>query len=274
MVKLKKTCLLFGISLLTFTGYLDATIVSTALPSIQSSLNMSMTQLQWILNAFLLGIAASMASMGRVGDIYGRRKVFYIAVAIFALASIGAGLSTSPIFLIFCRGIQGITTGAVIPIGIALIQTSHKPEDVAKAMGIFSSITGAGLAIGPVAGGALVYAFGWRGVFFINVPFVLAGFLLCLFSVEESRSSTEISLDYLGVLFLTITIVGVVFGVVEAANYGWNSLNVIISFIVSVISLIGLVLVEHKVKHPIWEGGYLKTGFLSPVYYIALWPAV
>ena len=230
----KKLYLLYGVSMLSFTGFLDATIVSAALPDIQSSLNMSVTQLQWIMNAFFLGISAFMASMGRVGDLYGRRKVFYIGTLVFGLASISAGLATAPAFLILCRALQGITTAITIPVGIALIQAAHDKKEIAKAMSIFGSITGAGLALGPVIGGALVTGFGWPAVFFVNIPFIIVGFALCMVGVKESRSNSEMTLDYFGIVFLTLTIASLVFGMVQANSAGWNSELVITSFIVSV----------------------------------------
>ncbi len=262
--KSKKHYLLFGVSLLSFTGFLDSTIVSTALPDIQSSLNMSVTQLQWIMNAFFLGISALMASMGRVGDLYGRRKVFYIGTLIFALASIGAGLSPTPAFLIICRALQGMATAITIPVGIALIQAAHDKKELAKAMGIFGSITGAGLALGPVVGGALVTAFGWPAVFFVNIPFVAVGFLICLVSVKESRSSTEMTLDYFGMLFLTLTIAALVFGMVEANSLGWSSQLVVGSFILSFVSLILLIIVERTVAHPIMAGYLFRHRVFVP----------
>lgn len=262
--RIRKLCLLFGVSLLSFTGFLDSTIVSTALPDIQSSLHMPVSQLQWIMNAFFLGISAFMASMGRVGDLYGRRKVFYIGTLIFTLASIGAGFSTSSGFLILCRAFQGITTAITIPVGITLIQVAHKKEEIAKAMSVFGSVTGAGLALGPVLGGALVTGFGWSAVFLVNVPFVLIGFLLCLFGVKESRSDTKMTLDYLGIIFLTLTIGSLVFGMVEANSAGWSSEMVVISFVITVVSLIILVFVERVVAFPIMAGYLFRNRVFVP----------
>jgi EmrB/QacA subfamily drug resistance transporter len=266
MAKASKIFALMGISLLSFTGFLDATIVSTALPSIQASLHMSVTELQWVMNAFFLGISAFMASMGRVADIYGRRKIFYIGTLIFGIASLGAGLATSAGWLIVFRAIQGITTAITIPVGIALIQTIFDQNETAKAMGIFSSITGAGLALGPVVGGALITAFGWPAVFLVNIPFIVIGFGMCFFTVKESRSTTEMRLDYFGILFLVLTIGALVFAVVEANNYGWESTPIISSFVIFVVSLIFLIVTEAKVAHPIMSGDLFKNRvFISSI---------
>lgn len=260
----KKILVLIGVSLLSFTGFLDATIVSTALPAIQTSLNMSVTELQWIMNAFFLGISAFMASMGKIADIYGRRKVFYIGTIVFGLASIGAGMSPSAYWLIAFRAIQGVMTAITIPVGIALIQSVFEKHELAKAMGMFGTITGAGLALGPVVGGGLVSMFGWPSVFYVNVPFVLVGFILCFLSVKESRSEVKMSLDYLGVLFLAITIGALVFGVVEANTYGWSSPVIITSFIVFAVALILLIITEAKVAHPVMAGDLFKNRVFMP----------
>ena len=168
----RKLFLTLGVSLLSFTGFLDATIVSTALPNIQRSLHMSVAELQWVMTAFFIGVSSFMASMGRVADIYGRKKVFFIGVLVFAVASIGAGLATVPWFLNACRVLQGITTAITIPVGLVIVQAAHSPEEATKATSLFASITCSGLALGPVFGGVLVSYFGWPAVFFVNIPYI------------------------------------------------------------------------------------------------------
>ncbi len=251
----QKRCLLFGVSLLSFTGFLDATIVSTALPDIQTTLHIPIAELQWVMNAFFLGVSAFMASMGRIADLYGRRKIFYMGTIIFMLASIGAGLAATPVFLIVCRALQGITTAITIPVGVALIQVAYDQKDLAKAMGIFGSITGAGLALGPIMGGALVTAFGWPAIFFVNIPFVILGFVLCLLSVKESRSQSNMTLDYLGILFLTITITSLVLSMITLS---------VTSLVVFLVSLLIFIFVERRVKHPIMAGYLFKNSVFVP----------
>lgn len=269
MANYTKVFALAGISILSFTGYLDATIVSTALPTIQSSLHMTVSELQWIMNAFFLGISAFMASMGRVADIYGRRKVFYIGAVIFGLASFGAGMATEAIWLIIFRAIQGIVVAITIPVGITLIQTIFSKSEAPKAMGIFGAITGAGLALGPVVGGALVTHFGWPSVFFVNIPFILVGLALCLFTLKESRSKTKMTLDYFGIIFMVLTIGSLVFAVVEINTYGLNSWLIKSSFIVFILSLVTLIFTEMNVKHPIMAAALFKNPvFIGSLFFI------
>ncbi len=255
MSRLSKMLSLIGISLFSFTGYLDATIVSTALPAIQHSLQMTVSQLQWIMNAFFIGISAFMISMGRVADIYGRRLVLYIGVVVFGLASIGAGLATNMTLLIICRVLQGVTTAITIPVGIGLLNVIFDSHEIGKAMGIFSGITGAGLALGPIVGGLLVAHFGWPSVFFINIPFIVLGFLLCSLYVKESRSDDRsMTLDKGGMVFLALTIASFVFALIEGAAYGWTSVFIMGVFIIATLSLIAFIIIESKVAHPIMSG--------------------
>jgi MFS family permease len=166
--------------------------------------------------------------------------------------------------LIFFRSIQGITTAITIPVGVALIQNVYKQNELAKAMGIFGTITGAGLALGPVMGGALVTKFGWSSVFFVNIPFVIVGFSLCLFTVKESRSSVKMSLDYFGILFLISSIGALVFSLVEANTYGWTSPLILGGFAVFLGALILLVIAEKKAANPIIDGALFKNKVFVP----------
>ncbi|MDR3492479.1 MAG: MFS transporter [Gammaproteobacteria bacterium] len=267
MSKFSSYIALIGISLLSFTAYLDVTIVSTALPDIQTSLHMTVSELQWVMNACFLGVSAFMASMGRLADIYGRRKVFYIGTLIFGFASISAGLSSTAIWLILFRAIQGITAAIILPVGVALISTLFNKNDIAKAMGIFGIITGAGLALGPVVGGALVSVFSWPAVFFVNIPFIIVGFAMCFFTVKESYSQAKMQIDYLGMIFLILTISSLVFAMVEGTNYGWDSPLIICSFLLFIVSLIFLIVVEKRVSDPIIDESLFKNpAFLTTVF--------
>lgn len=259
--KTNNILVLMGLSILAFTGYLDATIISTALPSIQHALKMPVHQLQWVMNAFFIGLSACMLIMSNVADNLGRKKVFIIGTVIFGIASIGAGLSPSPAWLIFFRAIQGITTAITIPVAILNVFHIFPEQQVAKAMSVFSAITGAGLALGPLVGGLLVSWFNWRAIFFVNVPFVIVGLLLCL-SLKESRSSEPKPIDFLGMIFLAITIVAFTFSIVQIQQYGWGASIVITGFVITLVALISLITVEMRCKHPILSLKVLKTPVL------------
>ncbi len=257
---MKQRLALLGISLLAFTVYLDFTIVSTALPSIQKDLSANVIQLQWMMNILFLGLCVFMTAMGRVADIYGRRKLLFIGVIVFGLASLGAGLSVSPLMLIFFRGLQGISAAITLPVAAALIPTLVPEGEQSRAFGFYGMITGAGLAAGPFLGGVIISVVSWRWIFLINVPIVIMGILLCIGRVAESRSAEQgAKIDWWGVLFLGLSVCGIVLGVIQGENAGWLALSTIASFIIGVISLVTLIIVERKVRMPIIDFQFFKN---------------
>lgn len=271
MSAIRKTSLLIGISLLSFIGYLDATIVSTALPAIQSSLHMTVSSLQWVMNASFLAISALMASMGRLADIYGRRKVLYVGVIIFGLASIGAAFAPNAGLLIFYRAILGACIAIAIPVGVSIVHHEFDEKTRAKALGIYSAITGAGLALGPLVGGILVNSFGWPSIFLVNIPFILLGLILCVGKLKESRSELKMKVDYFGIIFLSLTMTAFLYSISEANQYGWSSPSIVGGFIVGGFSLIALIISEAKASDPILPGWLFKNKvFISSfIYFLA-----
>ena len=154
----KRWLALIGISILSFVVFIDFTIVNTILPGIQRDLHASVDELQWVMNAFFLMLTVFMVTMGRLGDIYGRRRVLYTGVIVFALASLLAGPADSPQFLIACRFAQGIAGAIMLTCAVGLV-TQHFPEnEQGRALAVFMSVTGFGMAVGPVLGGASVGA--------------------------------------------------------------------------------------------------------------------
>ena len=250
-ITIKQWVALAGISLLTFTIFLDLTIVANALPTIQQELSASNTQTQWLLNLVPIALCALMALFGRVGDVYGLRKVFYINMFLMALFSIGCGLSDSIEMLIVFRALQGITLACITNSG-ALMPHNFQPHQRAKAMAIFAAVGGSGLALGPVIGGFIVELLNWRWVFYINFPIVLIGIAMCWYSVVENthHDGTE-KIDWVGAFFFVIFMVGLITTITEGGDWGWDSTWVISGFIATIISLIGFIITEMRVKQPL-----------------------
>lgn len=247
----KQWLALIGISLLTFTCFLDITIVSNALPAIRKSLGATDTELQWLVNTIYIALCALMATIGRLGDVFGLRKVFYISMAIMALASFACGIATSIEQLIIFRAIQGVSFASITIAG-ALVTHNFSLTQQPKAMSIFSAISGLGLALGPVIGGILVDLLNWRWIFFINVPIVIIGILICSLSVtEKNEHETKQSVDWLGALFFVIAITSLVTTLIEGEAWGWRSAAVIIGFGLALVSLVSFIFVEKKVKMPL-----------------------
>ena len=231
----KRWWVMVGVGMASFIGCIDFTIVNTALPAIQRALNLSFTQLQWIMNVFMFMLPIFLVFGGRLGDVYGHRKVFYSAVIVFGLTSLGAGLSDHITPLLVYRGLQGIAASAIFPCGAAIILHSFPEEEQGKAMGVLYSIYGIGLAIGPVIGGILVSFLSWRWIFLVNVPIILVSFAICLPSVSKTEANSQERLDYSGVLLMMIGLGTLTIAIAEGNNLGWTSSMTILLFVVGII---------------------------------------
>ncbi len=254
---------LIGLSILAFIAFLDFTVVNTALPAIHRSLHTNVIKLQWIINIYALIGAIFLIISGKVGDIFGRRKTFYIAVIIFGLAALGAGLASDINWVIIFRALQALGASAIYTIGAALLPQAVPEKDMTKAIGIYSAITGVGLAIGPFFGGVLVSLLTWRWVFFINIPFIIAGFILCSFSLKkDSSSSIKQHIDWWGALFIIIGIGSLVYGMIRGEQYGWHLPTPWLLVVIGVLGLTTLIVIEKKQKHPLLDLSIFKNTHL------------
>ena len=243
---------LLGLSLSSFLGCVDFTIVNTALPAIQSSLGATINQLQWIINIFMLTLTALMVVVGRLADIYGRRLVLYVGMAFFAVSSLGAGLASNIYYLIFFRLLQGIGISILYTIPIAIISDLFPENQRGKATGILIGANGFGLAIGPVIGGFIVSILSWRWIFMINLPIVLFSFLCCFKTVRESKSKEHGNkIDWYGFLLLIITLPAFILALVQGNVWGWDSGTIIFLFTITFIGCLLFYFVEKKAESPI-----------------------
>ena len=242
---------LVGISILCFVAFLDFTIVNTILPGIQRDLHTDVDQLQWVMNAFFLMLTVFMVTMGRLGDIYGRRRVLYVGVIVFGVASLLAGLANSPEFLIACRFVQGIAGAIMLTCAVGLV-THHFPENErGRALAVFMSVTGFGMAVGPVVGGTLMSTLSWRWAFYVNVPVVVIGFLIAWRSVMETPRQENEKVDWLGLAFLTPGMGTLVTAIMKGNNWGWDSPATLATAAAAIGLLAIFILVERRVAFPI-----------------------
>ncbi len=254
---------LIGLSLLAFTAFLDFTIVNTALPVIQKAMRASVIQLQWMINIFTLMLSMLMIAAGRVGDMFGRKRVFFTAVIIFGLAAMGAGLSPNIYVMIVFRAIQGVCAAVLFTVSVALIpQAFPDPNKQGAAVSVYTALTGAGLAIGPFLSGIILTLTTWRWVFYVNVPIIIIGLLMCAKMAPSPKPNHNIKLDALGVLLLAITLGSLVVGLIGGEQWGWASAGVWILFAVFVIALIILIVHERKTESPLLDGDTLKNPML------------
>lgn len=241
---------LLGISLGAFMAFMDFTIVSAALPAIQTDLQLNLVQLEWVMNAFLLSYCVVMASMGRLADLKGRRLLVYVALVLFALGCLVSGCAHNWWTLIVGRTIQGIGEGTLLPASLALIAMLF-PDAKGKAIGIWSGIAGIGLLIGQGFGGVIVSTLSWHWVFWVNVPLFLVALLLVHFYVVESRDPEATQLDIPGFILLTISVSALLIAVLQSAAWQWLSVKTIGLFALSIVSFLILIRVERQRTFPL-----------------------
>jgi len=196
--------------------FLDATVINVAVRVIGEDLGASLAELQWVVNAYTLMLAALILLGGSLGDRFGRRRVFVFGVVWFAVASVACALATSPLLLIIARGVQGVGGALLTPGSLAMIQGSFRATDRARAIGLWSGLAGVSTAIGPFVGGWLIEAASWRYVFWINVPFAVAVVLVAVRHVPETKDvQAAHSFDVLGAVLACIGMAGVTYALIE-----------------------------------------------------------
>jgi EmrB/QacA subfamily drug resistance transporter len=254
-----------GLSLGTIVVYIDFTIVNTALPAIQRDLKVSFVELQWVMNAFVLALCIFIANMGRFGDAFGRRLMLYIGLGLFGGASVFGGLAPNGFILIIARAIQGIGSSIIIPSSLALVSNTFPENERGRAIGIWASMIGIGLSIGPVLGGMITSALSWRWIFFVNIPIVILAVIICLLSLKETIKQEEgRRIDWYGLLLMIIGLGTLVSAIIQGPEWGWTSIISIAFFIIAIISLVALYFVENKVTSPIIDFRlFANRGFLS-----------
>jgi len=236
-----------------FMVILDATIVNVALPSIQADLEMSNTDLQWIVNAYALVFGGFLLLGGRAGDLIGRKRVFLTGVVIFTVSSLICGLAPSSEFLIVARGLQGLGAALVSPAALSIVTTTFaEGAERTKAMGVWAAIAVGGGAVGLVVGGILVEAFSWPWIFFVNIPVGIVAFALSLRHVPESRDEHEHkSFDVAGAVSVTSGLIVLVYTIVKAQEKGWGSAHTLGFGALALGLLIAFVAIERRSPEPL-----------------------
>ncbi|HWF22648.1 MAG TPA: DHA2 family efflux MFS transporter permease subunit [Acidimicrobiales bacterium] len=230
---------------------IDQTIVSLALPSIQRSLNMTETQMLWVINAYVLAMASLVAIGGRLGDLFGRTTLFRIGALAFVGGSALAGVATAAWWIIGARVIEGAGAAIMLPASSAIIVGSVSTQERGRAFGISTGISMAVLAVGPLLGGFLTQVISWRAVFFVNVPIGLAVIATTFVAVPTFKGDRGTRIDWLGTGLLVPGIVAVIVGLMQGAVWGWGSPQLIIMVIAGVVLLVVFVVVEIRQDHPL-----------------------
>ena len=204
-----------------FMIMLDNTVVNVALPSIQKDLGASISGLEWTINGYTLSFAVLLATGGRLGDIFGRRRMFLAGVVIFAITSATAGFAPNQTALVISRVVQGVGAALMMPATLSIITNAFPPEERGKAMGTWAGVSALALAVGPVLGGFLTEHVSWRAIFYINIPVAIGAVVATLFAVRESRdTSVGREVDFAGVAVLTGSLTALILALVAGAVVG------------------------------------------------------
>lgn len=240
---------LTAICVATFMLLLDITIVNVALPAIAADLGSSFSELQWVIDAYALALAALLLSAGSLADLFGGRRVFVAGLVIFTLASAGCGLASSPLVLELARGVQGVGGAAMFATSLALLAATFQGRQRGAAFGIWGAVTGASVAVGPLVGGVLVEHVSWESIFFINLPLGLATIAVTLAKVREAPGQPN-RVDVPGVLSFSGGLFFGIFALVRGNAEGWGSTLIVTFIALSVALLAAFVVIEQRTRYP------------------------
>ncbi|MCT9108556.1 MFS transporter [Streptomyces mirabilis] len=233
---------------------LDTTIVNVGLPAIGHGLGIGTRSLEWTVDAYTLVLASLLISSGALADRFGRRRVFQVGLVVFGAASLVCAIAPSVGVLIAARAVQGIGASMLSPVALAIVVNAMPdPRERAQAIGVWASVFGLSMAAGPVTGGALIAGFGWRSVFWINAPVIVAALVLSALFVPESRAPRAQRLDLPGQALLTV-VIGVSVGVlIEGPRIGWASLPALVAYAIAAVAAVGFVSVESRRSEPLMD---------------------
>ena len=257
-------------------AFIDGTVVNVALPALQTSLNATAVDVQWVIEVYSLLLSALLLVGGSLGDHYGRRRVFLIGVALFASASAACGFAADIRQLIAARALQGLGAALLVPGSLAIISNSFSEQERGRAIGTWSAFSAITAGIGPVMGGWLIEHVSWRAVFFINLPLAAAVILISLRHIAENSDRENAQIDWLGATLAALGLGALVYGLIESSRLGFNDRSVTVVLIVAGVLLIVFLFVEARHSQPMLPLGLFRsriftgTNLLTFLLYAAL----
>src|SRR5438128_3237417 len=231
-------------------AFIDGTVVNVALPALQANLNATIVDVQLVIEAYSLLLAALLLVGGSLGDHYGRRRIFLIGTALFALASAWCGLAPNTAQLISARAAQGLGAALLVPGSLAIISSSFPENERGRAIGTWSGFSAITTAIGPVMGGWLIEHVSWRAVFFINIPTALLIILISLWRVPESSDKESVGLDWWGAILVALGLGALVYGLIESSRLGFGDRSVDVALVAAAALLALFLILEARVPNP------------------------
>jgi EmrB/QacA subfamily drug resistance transporter len=255
----RKWWTLIAVSVATFMLLLDITVVNVALPSIREDLGASFADLQWVIDAYALTLAALVLTAGSLADRLGRRRVFAVGLAIFSVASLLCALAPDPTFLNLARALQGVGGAAMFAVSLALVaQEFTAGRERGMAMGLYGATIGVAVAIGPLVGGALTDSLGWESIFYLNVPIGLVAIAVTYLKLRESRDPNATRVDWAGTGTFSIALFLLVLALVRGNDEGWGSTLIVSLFAGAVALLVAFLAIERRVAEPMVPLGLFR----------------
>ena len=236
----------------TFMLLLDITIVNVALPYIERDLHASFSDLQWVIDAYALSLAALLLTAGSLADGLGRRRIFIAGLALFTAASALCGLSGSPLMLNLARALQGVGGAFMFATSLALLASAYQGRDRGTALGLWGATTGAAVAVGPLVGGVLVQAIGWQAIFYVNLPIGIAAIALTASRVGESRDPAHAGADWPGTVAFSAALFLLVFGLIRGNPEGWSA-PIVACLVGAALLLVLFVVIERRSARPMLD---------------------
>ena len=250
---------------------IDVTIVNVALPSIQRDLHAPVSGLQWVVDAYTIVVASFLMLSGSTGDRIGRRRTFQTGLALFTLGSLACSLAPALGWLVAFRALQALGGSMLNPVAMSIItNTFTDPAERARAIGLWGAVFGISLALGPVAGGALVTSVGWRGIFWVNIPVGVAAIILTALFVPESRAPRARRLDPVAQILIVVLLASLTYGIIEGPNAGWASARILTCFGLAAAALISLIAYEPRRDEPLIDLRFFRSAPFSGATVIAI----
>jgi EmrB/QacA subfamily drug resistance transporter len=249
----------------TFMLLLDITVVAVALPDIQVGLHSSFSDLQWVVDAYSLTLAASLLTAGVLGDMFGRRVVYVVGFVVFVGSSLACGLATTSLMLILARGVQGVGAAVMFSTGLALLAQEFSGRERGTAFGVYGAVLGGALALGPLVGGAITSGISWRWIFFVNLPLGVVAIVLTLAKVRLPRTVVARRVDWPGFVTFTASLFMLVYALVQGNALGWRSATIIGLLVGAAVMMAAFLLVEWRRRDPMLELSLFRRPAMSGV---------
>jgi EmrB/QacA subfamily drug resistance transporter len=267
----RKWVTLAAVSFGLFMIMLDNTVVNVALPTMEKDLHVTLASLEWVVIAYALTFASLLITGGKLADLYGRRRIFVVGLAVFTLSSLACGLAPSAGFLIGARAVQGVGAALMNPATLSIIVATFPPRQRGQAIGIWAGVSALALAIGPLGGGLIVENLNWNWIFFVNVPVGILGIVVSQFAIRESRdTSHEQSIDLPGLLTSAGFLFSLSYALVEGNSHGWTSPEILGLFATAVVLLVAFIVVEKRQRLAMLDLSLFKIGSFAGANVVAM----